>query len=438
LQEETDRLIASYSASEPETPYLSHISGFDCVIGNPPWVDIKGLPAKLVKYYFKKFQSTENRINLYSIFIEKSLNLLNNYGTFGFIIPNSLLYQSSYKKLRKIILENWNVESIVRLPDNVFSGVKAETIIITINKSTKQTHCLLYDRNDIINLIDTETAKETKYLQSKNWADNEFFAFDIFSNKQEKELLTKIETDKVELSKLCDFTLGITPYDKYKGHTSKQITERAFHSSIPKDSTFKPLLEGADVKRYFVEWGEKEYISYGDWLGAPRQNRFFTSPRILVRQIVSGNPLRIYAGYTETEFYNVQSIFNIIINNHANIDLKYLLALINSNLINFYHSHKYLDLTKNLFQKILIQNCKKFPIKVIDPQNKTEVRLHDQIIKHVDNLLQLNKELQAASLPEKNEQIRQRIEYNEDKINEIVYELYGLTDEEVKIIEKGN
>ncbi len=226
----------SWQKAFPEVfnPSSGSGGGFDCVIGNPPWVDLKGHPAEFVKYYFNKFQSTENRINLYSIFVEKSLEILSNKGIFGFIIPNSLLYQSSYVKMRKIILKYWNIDSIVRLPDNVFHGVKAETIIITINKAKSKTHCLLYDRNDKINSVSEETAKEYKQLNSKDWAKNEFSAFDIFSNDQEKNLLKKIETNKTELSELCDFTLGITPYDKYKGHTPKQITERAFHSTTKK------------------------------------------------------------------------------------------------------------------------------------------------------------------------------------------------------------
>lgn len=417
-------------------PEVFKQGGFDCVIGNPPWVDLKGHPAELVKYYFKKFYSTENRINLYSIFVEKSLDILSDKGIFGFIIPNSLLYQSSYEKMRKIILKDWNIDSIVRLPDNIFHGVKAETIIITISKTTSKTTCLLYDRSDTINRIEKGTAKESKIANSKDWGNNEFSAFDIFSNDQEKILLKKIETDKTELSELCDFTLGITPYDKYKGHTPKQITERVFHSTTKKDKTFKPLLEGADVKRYSVEWGQKEFISYGDWLGAPRQQRFFTNPRILVRQIVSGNPLRIYAGYTEEELYNVQSVFNIVAKENVNIDLKYLLAIINSNLMNFYHGHKYLDLSKNLFQKILIQNCKKFPIKTINPKNKNEVKQQAEIIKLVEQLLTFNRELKIATLADRAEQLKHRISFTEDKINQIICDLYELTDEEIRLLEK--
>jgi type I restriction-modification system DNA methylase subunit len=409
--------------------------GFDCVIGNPPWVDLKGHPPELTKYYFDKYKTTENRINLYAIFIERGLQLLNSRGKFGFIIPNSILYQSSYEKLRKLIIENFGIEKIIRMPDNTFQGVKAETVIITIGNETKKAECIIYDRKDTITEISLHNAKEVNYLNTKDCLKNEFASIDIFTNDKIKKLLKKIETGKTDLQNLCDFTLGITPYDKYKGHSQKQIKERVFHSTTKKDKTFKPVLEGSDVTRYFVKWGGKEYLSYGDWLGAPREKRFFTEPRILVRQIVSGNPLRIYAGYTEEELYNTQSIFNIVAKENSNINLKYILALLNSDLMNFYHSNKYLDLSKNLFQKILIQNCKKFPIKIIDDKNKHEKILHDEIVKLVDQLLKLNEEIREQKLEMKRKLIQRKIDYCESRINEIVYQLYGLTEEEIKIIE---
>jgi len=409
--------------------------GFDAIIGNPPWVDLKGHPAEQVKYYFKKFATSENRINLYSIFIEKSLQVLSSKGLFGFVIPNSLLYQSSYEKMRRLILKDWKIGNIVRLPDNVFYGVKAETIIITIDKSSENTDCLLYDRAESIHKIESETAKESKVVNSILWKNNEFAVFDIFSSESQKDILEKIERNKTALSELCDFTLGITPYDKYKGHTPKQIDERVFHSTTEKDKTFKPLLEGADVKRYSVDWGQKEYISYGDWLGAARQHKFFKNPRILIRQIVSGKPLRIYAGYTEEELYNVQSVFNVIVKEGKDIDLKYLLGLINSNLMNFYHGYKYLDMSKNLFQKILIQNCKKFPIKIINKKDKKELQLQSEIIKLVNQLLQNIQDIKQQTVQSKREQIIGRMTFAEQKIDELVYELYELSQEEIKIIE---
>ena len=418
---------------EPMTGFNSN-GGFDVVIGNPPWVDIKGHPQELVKYYFDKFSTAENRINLYSIFVEQGLKFLGKHGIFGFIIPNSILYQSSYEKIRKLILKEFAVNTIVRLPDNVFQNVKAETIIISISKSNQISDCILYDRTDTITEINESNCKEVKKINSKEWLKNEFSVFDIFSNNAEMELLKKIEKNKIDLIELCGFTLGLTPYDKYKGHTQKQIQERVFHSTTMKDETFKPLLEGADVKRYSVLWGKKEFISYGNWLGAPREQRFFTAPRILIRQIVSGKPLRIYAGYTDKEIYNTQSVFNIISKDENRLNTKYLLGLLNSNLMNFYHGHKYLDLSKNLFQKILIQNCKKFPIKTIDYQNKDEAQLQTEIITLVDQLLKLNEEKTEARIQSKISHLDGKIEFCEDRINEIVNKLYGLEQPEIDLI----
>ena len=412
-------------------PEIFKQGGFDVVIGNPPWVDIKGLDKMQVEYYFEKYESASNRINLYSLFIERSLNALQDKGTFGFIIPNSIMYQSSYEKMRKLILKSYYMPHLVRMPDNTFEGVKAESLILTINKKkcrNEKTECIIYDRKDTISSILKENALNYKKLDQKKWKDNAFGAFDVFTDETVTELLKKIEKGKISLDTICDFTLGVTPYDKYKGQTKEQIKNKVFHASYQKDKTFKKLLAGADVARYFVNWSGKQYLSYGDWLGAPREKRFFTGSRILVRQIVSGNPLRIYAGYTDEELYNTQSIFNIILKDEAKHDIKFLLGILNSKLMNFYHSNKYLDLSKNLFQKILIQNCKKFPIPEQDGKAKNTIKL-------VDHLLKLNEQIQTTKLETQRQQIQRTINYSEKKIDELVYELYGLSEEEIKIVE---
>lgn len=418
-------------------PSIFKQNGFDIVIGNPPWVDLKGHPAEQTTYFFKSYKTANNRINLYALFIEKSLKLLNTTGKFGFIIPNSLLYQSSYELLRKLILDNWNIEKLIRLPDNVFQGVKAETLIISLGHENKKTEVLLFDRDKKINSVSAETADVTKKVIQKEFYKNEFVAFDVFSDSSKKSITTKIENGTIPLEDLCEFCLGLTPYDKYKGHTEAQIKNRAFHSTTKKDNTFKKLLEGGDIERYFVKWGGNEYISYGSWLGAPRDPKFFKSSRILIRQIISGKPPRIYAAYTEDELYNTQSAFNIISKKGNTIGLKFILALLNSNLLNFYHSDKFLDKSKNLFQKILIQNCKKFPIKKISLDKKQDKIIYDEIVKAVDTIQILSKEIKEEKLQNKIEQLKQRVEHSEEKINQLVYSLYELTTEEIKIVEGG-
>lgn len=411
--------------------------GFDAIVGNPPYVDIKGLNPIHVKYYFSKYSTSENRINLYALFVEKALKLLKQLGNFGYIIPNSILYQSSFFKLRKLILNNFRLDEIVRVPDNVFENVKAETAIIFISnsKNSNLTSIILYDRIENISIINDE---RKKIIDNSLWHKHPLMTWDIYGYPEVSSLLNKIENKSIPLNKLVDFCLGLTPYDKAKGHTPKQIIERVFHSNIKLDKTYKPILEGSNVQRFFVSEEVNEYIKYGSWLGAPRDEKFFKEPRILVRQIVSGNPLRIYAGYTESELYNAQSIFNLISKTESNISLKYILSLLNSKTINLYHKYKYLDLSKNLFQKILIQNCKNFPIPNLDLSKTEDKAKHDKLVQLVEQMLQSKQQLQTEKIEKNKNYLEQKCTNLDRQIDNLVYELYNLTEDEIKIIENSN
>tara|TARA_R110002049_G_scaffold217206_1_gene388616 strand:- start:362 stop:3409 length:3048 start_codon:yes stop_codon:yes gene_type:complete len=467
-----------------EFPEVFAKGGFDVIIGNPPYVDIKGLDNDLVKVLFKTYKTTENRINLYSIFIEKGYDLVRKDGFLSFINPNSILVNSSYTKIRKLLLDD--MTRIVKLPDDVFEDATVETIIFEFRKdySNDKVNTIVYNKNEKISYVDDLRTKE---ISKENWKQNENWNFNIYVSPEQFELLQKIPSDAVELETIADFTLGITPYDKYKGHSQEIIKSRAFHSKTKDGEEYKPLISGGNIERYYVSDEITEYIKYGDWLGAPRDERFFKSPRILIRQIVSGKPPRIYAGYTDKSLYYTQIGFGIIPNSDT-ISVKSLLALINSNLINFYHKYSFLDLEKELFQKILIANCKKFPIsnrlfkkpnlfnQIIDKMielkeqenllinnfielfesklsiNKPSKKLQNWDLLDFGSLLKEFKKLKVKlSLEEeaewmqyfkgqkqKAEIIKTEIDKTERQIDQMVYELYGLSENEIKIVENAN
>ena len=464
-----------------EFPEVFAKGGFDVIIGNPPYVDIKGLDNDLVKVLFKTYKTTENRINLYSIFIEKGYDLIRKDGFLSFINPNSILVNSSYTKIRKLLLDD--MTRIVKLPDDVFADATVETIIFEFRKnySNDKVNTIVYNKNEKISYVDDLRTKE---ISKANWKQNENWNFNIYVSPEQFELLQKILSDAVELETIADFTLGITPYDKYKGHSQEIIKSRAFHSKTKDGEEYKPLISGGNIERYYVSDEITEYIKYGDWLGAPRDERFFNSPRILIRQIVSGKPPRIYAGYTDKSLYYTQIGFGVIPNSDT-IGVKSLLALINSNLINFYHKYSFLDLEKELFQKILIANCKKFPISnrllkkpnlfnlIIDKmielkehenllinnfilllQSKFDITkpskklqnwhelVYGEFLKELKkNKIQLSLNEEAEWMQYFNEQkqkateLKAEIDKTDKEIDQMVYELYGLTDEEIAIVE---
>ncbi|OAD40326.1 Eco57I restriction-modification methylase domain-containing protein [Polaribacter atrinae] len=467
-----------------EFPEVFSKGGFDVIIGNPPYVDIKGLDNDLVKVLFNTYKTTENRINLYSIFIEKGYDLVKKDGFLSFINPNSILVNSSYTKIRKLLLDD--MTRIVKLPDDVFEDATVETIIFEFRKdySNDKVNTIVYNKSEKISYVDDLRTKE---ISKANWKQNENWNFNIYVSPEQFELLQKIPSNSVELETIADFTLGITPYDKYRGHSQEIIKSRAFHSKTKDSDIYKPLISGGNIERYYVSDEITEYIKYGDWLGAPRDERFFKSPRILIRQIVSGKPPRIYAGYTDKSLYYTQIGFGVIPNPET-ISVKSLLALINSNLINFYHKYSFLDLEKELFQKILIANCKKFPIsnrllkepnlfnqiieKMIELKeqenllinnfielfesklsiNKPSKKLQNWNILDFGSLLKEFKKLKVKlSLEEeaewmqyfkgqkqKAEIVKTEIEKTEIEIDQMVYELYGLSENEIKIVENAN
>ncbi|MDX9799669.1 MAG: N-6 DNA methylase, partial [Bacteroidales bacterium] len=468
---------------QEEFPKVFENGGFDIVIGNPPYVDIKKLNNIDVKYYFSNYVTCENRINLYSIFIEKGLKILNDNGILSFINPNSMLVNSSYLKLRKLIIDS--LDKVVKLPDNVFSDAKVETIIFELNKrkADSKIKVINYSKNEIIVEIDDS---KTIIFDKKDWELDANLTFNLYVSSLENSILNKIEEiSNSYFEDIADFSLGITPYDKYRGHSEEIIKQRQFHSTTKLDDNYKPLINGENITRFFVSNEIKEYIKYGDWLGAKREEKFFNSPRILIRQIISGKPPRIYAGYTEDNLYFTQIGFGLIPKDESKVNAKYILCILNSQLTNFYHKYKFLDIEKELFQKILIANCKKLPIIYLDEQ------LQQPFIDKADLILSLNKELQELinsfvrslgrrfegielsnklkdwhllefkvfikelakkkikltlsqeaeweeyfnSEKEKTIEIKNKIDLTDREIDKMVYELYGLNNEEIAIIE---
>ena len=163
--------------------------GFDVVIGNPPYIDIKALNHEHVKYYFSSFSTTENRINLYSIFVELSCSLLRPQGEFIFIIPNSILVNSSYQEIRNLIVKD--IHSIVKLPDKVFQEPTVETIILAFksHKESKSINVIRYSNTDRIKKIDVNLIYK---VEKDIWFSFEDIKFNIYLTNQVQKIIKKM------------------------------------------------------------------------------------------------------------------------------------------------------------------------------------------------------------------------------------------------------
>lgn len=415
--------------------------GFDAVIGNPPYVDIKALPAVDAEYVFENYRCANNRINLFAAFIEKSLGVVNaGRYRFSMIVPTAVLTQESYQNLRRKVLVECAVQSVVRLPNESFGAaagdVKVDTVILVFREKGAlqlEAEIIGYAGYDRIKKIEPSKARVWTHVAIRNWELAHECIWSISTGNQDSAILEKCEKDAIPLEDCAEFCLGLTPYDKYKGHTEGQIEKRVFHAASKKDDTFKKLLAGNDVTRYAVKWNGEEWISYGRWLGAPREQRFFTERRILVKQIIDWTTHRIWATISNEELYNTQNAFNLLAK--PAWSLEYLLAILNSRLMTFYHRKKFLDEFKMRFQKILIKDARKLPIHKPDFANKREKLRHDETVKLVLEMLDLHKRLASAKAPQDKTSLERQIAATDVQLDRLVYELYGLTPEEIQIIE---
>lgn len=419
---ERTRQLKSYKPFDVDSscafydPELHHgVSSFDIVIANPPYVDIKKLPKETVVDLFSLYKTTENRINLYSTFIEKGLDLLKEDGDLTYITPNSILIGSSYKKIRHLIIDH--VKLLIKLPDNIFEKAIVETIIIQAGKKSANlpVYTAYYKNDSVIDFASLHLNETDVEL----WKLDDSYRFNIFTDSATDSIIRKIDSYKLkQVGDEFNFSLGITPYDSYKGHSKELIKQRKFHADHMVDDTFVPLISGSNVGHYKISKQVKEYLAYGDWLGAPRKEIFFTQPRVIVRQILSKDAYGIHAGYTEEALYHTQIGFSIIESESSPFNVKTLCGLLNSRIVNFYHKFKFTDPEKDTFQKILIENAKSIPMPKIEPAISEKI---SELVDRISGVDQCSSEYSRL----------------QEELDLVFYKLYGLTYEEIKVVDKS-
>lgn len=407
--------------------------GFDAVIGNPPYVLITDdLFEKKVIDYLNKFSVAQYKVDLYHLFFEKGLGILKRHGLLGFITPSTWMTQQFTDKLRKFILEKSIIQTVYHFDFKVFdqADVFTEVIILENDRAVSPTQisfCIANSKNDFQN--------PTSFTESQlSFKSDPSYSINVRVLSSEGKLALKIINRNKKLEELARASLGCQAYNSSK-HTKSQIENRVFHSDKKLSNEYLQELAGNDVGRYQVERTKGQWIKYGPWLHDYRTMDWLTGPRLLVREITAKTPYKIPAAYTEETYCNYKTILNVNPSANTKFSMKYLCGVLNSKLLSFLFSHTSNKIEADSFPRISVGDLKKLPLKDINLKNPIDLKIHDEIIKHVDLLLGLNKQLATKQLPASAEQIKTRIAHSEERIDQLVYDLYELTPEEIKIVE---
>ncbi len=394
--------------------------GFDIVIGNPPYVfarnsEEKGMSQEDKEIFYKIFTLAKYQINLYHLFVEQGVNLLNSKGAFAYIIPNNWMTINTNKDFRKYILQKSNIQ-ITNFYKKVFENADVDSSILIFSQNTTNSDVIL---SEVIRLGEVEIIRKItteRLLSGKDHIIN----IEIYKNDAFETIIEKIENSSLPLKMAYgDVKCGLGAYGKGKGippQTEEMIKNRVFHSMFKLSDDYYEYIEGEDVKRYLITWKYREYLKYGKHLREPRNNwGLFSTPRILVRQIPSKPPYCINACYTDKVFLNDRNSMNII---NIRCNPLYLLAVLNSRPISFWFAHKFGKLQRGLFPQFKINELASFPIP---RANETDQLQLAQLAEQIMDAKCIDPFADTSSL--------------DAQIDRIIYKLYGLTETDIKIIE---
>ena len=473
-QEERERVNAfDWKA---EFPQVFAQGGFDAVFGNPPYIRIQVLQETSsinVEYYKKTYQAaSKGNYDIYVVFVEKALSLLNEKGRLGFILPHKFFNAQYGEPLRGVISKGKHLAQVVHFGDQqVFENATTYTCLMFLDKTT-------HEQFEFIKVQDLESwrASETSIkgeIYSENVTEKEW----NFSVGEGTKLIEKFSKMPVRLENIAKrifqgFKTGADPVFILEERGSGRYYSNALKLEVSIEETFlRPLYKSGEMKRYtlhknsryvifpyqngkLIEWNEiaskapntAEYLrsckeilakrENGRWVGSQwycysrnQALEIISSPKILTADL---NPFANYCYDEKGEACfpgGAAGGYGVVLDKKSYL---YVLGLLNSKAVDYYHKSISTNFRGGWFgyDAKIIRNI---PIRKINFSDIDDVKLHDEMVKLVERMLELHK--RSPRLPQEKESLQREIESTDTRIDRLVYELYGLSEEEIRIVE---
>ena len=373
--------------------------------------------------------------------MEKAIKLLKHGGLHSFIVPDKLCNQKYGTNIRNMML-NLNIEKIVDLrPVKVFKGASVKNVIYILknNNVSRKLEIFKPSAKEINNNI-LESNSFT--LKQEFYSNIPQFMFRLDYKAKYNSIITKINNNSIKLKEICYCAFGFQP-----GNLAKftfNVNENPERKNEHPDEVIKKFIRGRNIKPYYIDFSD-DYVFYlPDKLHRPAFRELFEYPKIVISEISKN----IEATLDENKFYGNEKVIHVLpwkymslvdekiirrrgiqfdennISNSEEYCLKFILPLLNSKLMQFYFK---ITLSDDL--NVYPDNVKELPILIADNSTKKT------FINYCDKLLALTESLVSCKTPNQKDIFEMQVKKINDDINQLIYELYDLNDEEIEIVE---
>lgn len=390
--------------------------GFDAVIGNPPYG--AELSGSELSYCVARYEPASKFPDSYCLFTVAATRLLRRSGALSFIAPNTFCDLENCDAFRRWLLQQNELIAIWQ-SGWAFDQAVVDTLVFHLRsggRSGERIEVRIDDR---------------QYRRSANeFLENELTKIDYRNTSESRAFLRRVTSACDPLSAHVKVSAGVKMYEKGKGsppQSKATLEERPFSRTDSCPRGWQALYRGNDVTRHTLA-KPKEFVHYGPWLAAPRDPALFAGPKLLMRRTDD----RLMCAFDDTGAIAVNSCH--VIKPHELSPLL-LSGLLNSKLLQRVFEIQNPQMVGKVFAEIKVVYVERLPIPRIDLKSKATRAAHDTLVAHVERMLKLHEQLAAAKSPHEQTHLQRDIAATDRAIDQLVYQLYGLTPEEIALVE---
>lgn len=381
--------------------------GFDAVVGNPPYVFGEYLDPMEKTYMGQKYDTARGQWDLYHVFFEAALRLTRLKGLHGYIVPDAVLARDETEKLRRLCTDDNRLRSIAH-PGCVFEGVGVSTAVLITESGVSPPD------EAILHCVTAAEVKRAVVLPLDRFRSTPGRRFLLEINNQGTMLVNRLGSLPRKVGDVCRFSRG------------EELGKKNLVRSASLGRGGEWIVVGEDVCRYGI--GPRQFQIPKSMVAKPRS--LYAGPKVVVVK-TGRTPV---AALDLQDRVTLQSLYNLQPLDGKERTAKLVLGILNSGLAAWYLQTTVTE-GKLLFPQFNQRHLADIRLPLSEPETDSETRVIDCLVKLVDKMLALVPKLRAAKSEQERRTLQNAVTATDRQIDALVYELYGLTPEEIALVE---